>query len=267
MTTTSPLQPGVNSQYDPDSAPNQPFNCGPTTVTNALRFHQDRDYPIEATRNLATSADGRGTTAAQRKVMFDRRGTSAEVIHLSHAQVKATLNGRRAMDIALLMGKIPLAIRKRPFSGSHSVEGLAVGSAKCPVHQTIEPGIWVNNPDHHVSRGEPARYFYPDHAWIPAYDALGGWCVRPMKEKVIVTRVPYKKTCVVTASPSLRARSGPGTNFTVVKSLSKGFRFTSAQLEKAGGAYTVGSTTRRDWLSFVLNGKTVWVARGYVKEV
>lgn len=264
MVAVSPLEAPVNSQYDPDSAPNQAYNCGPTTVTNILLFHQDRDYPINETRRLATTTNYRGTTAAERKVMLDRRGTPAEVVRLSAAEVKASLNGRRALDLALLMGKIPLAIRKFSFSGSHSVEAIAVGAARCPIHGTIEQGIWINDPNFHRDRGESPRAFYPDHAWIPAYEALGGWVIRPTKDKVLPTRITYRKTC--TTLTRLHARTGPGTNYLSLQVLPLGYRFSSLQLEQAGGSYSADGRTRRDWLSFNLGGREVWVARGYVRE-
>jgi hypothetical protein len=256
---TSPTQPPGKSQYDPDSAPDEGYNCGPTTVVNVLQFHKDRVFPIEQTRALATSSHGRGTSTSERKTMLDRRGIASSVRHLSPDQVKALLNGRRSFDIALLMSKIPLAIRVRPFSGSHSVEAVAKGVSQG------SPGIWVNNPDYHRDRDQRARYFYPDRYWIPAFLALGGWCVVPDKDKVITTRTAYRKSCTTTAGVNLR--SGPGTQYTRLRTVASGTHFTSIQLETAGGAYSANGKTRRDWLSFSFNGRVVWVARAYVKEV
>ena len=261
MTTlyVTPFQPPPNSQYDPDSAPDQNFNCGPTTVTNVVKFHREIDFPIEQTRALATSSHGTGTSTSQRKVMMDRRGVPSSVRHLTPSQVKSLLDGKRTFDLALLMSQIPLSIRRRPFPGSHSVEALAKGIVNG------EAGIWVNNPDFNRSRGEPSRYFYPDRYWIAAFNALGGWAVVPDNDKVISTRIAYKKAC--TAIASLNLRSGPGTSYTRVATVAAGFKFTSISLERAGGAYPAGQgTTRRDWLSFNYQGRLVWVARAFVKE-
>jgi len=266
MVLTSPTQVNPNSQYDSDSAPNQNWNCGPTTVTNVLKFHKDRDFPIEATRNLATSQNGTGTTSGQRKIMMEKRGLASAVRYINATQVRQLLNGKRAFEISLLMSMIPLSIRKRPFAGSHSVMAESKG------YRNGQRGIWVKNPDFHRSRGEPSRYFYPDKYWIPAFHALGknwlgrtgGWAVVPDKDKVISTRVAYKKSC--TTKAGLNARSGPSTRHSIVKTLPAGYRFTSIQLEKAGGAYPYSGGTRRDWLSFSLNGRLVWVARAYIKE-
>jgi hypothetical protein len=256
--STSPLQPVPNSQYDADSAPNQNYNCGPTTVTNVLQFMVDRDYPINDTRRLATTANYCGTNMSQRKTMFDKRGVPASVQHYSHAQVKARLNGHCAFDLALMMGEIPLVIRKRPFAGAHSVEAVAQGYAICPQHGVKEPGIWVNNPDY--NRGhQPYRYFYPDHAWQPAYDKLGGWCVVPDKDKVIPTRTAFVRKCKVNAA--CWARTGPGTQYTQIKVMPVGTLFTSTLKETNGGLY---AGNRKDWIGFTLNGRTVWCAAAYI---
>ena len=259
MVYTTTTQHPPNSQYDPDSDPNEAYNCGPTTVTNSVKFMVDKDYGIEATRNLATSRNGSGTTTSERKIMFDRRGVPADVLHLSPSEVKVKLNGKKTFDLALLMSKIPLSIRKRPFPGSHSVEAIAKGT------KNGEPGIWVNNPDFHRDRGEPSRYFYPDRYWIPAYQALGGWCVVPRKDKVFTTRTSYVRKLKTTAG--VNARSGPSTKHSIVKVLPAGYAFTSIQRETAGGTYVAGGQTRRDWVSFNLNGRLVWVAQGYTKGV
>jgi hypothetical protein len=249
----------ANSQYDADSAPNQNYNCGPTTVTNIVRFHRDRDFRINDTRRLATSRNYTGTTTSERRTMAERRGVPAEVRHLTAAQVKSLLNGRRAIDLALLMGKIPLSIRKRPFAGSHSVLGI-----ERAVKDGVT-GIIVYNPDYHRDRDQPSRYFYPDKYWVPAFTALGGWAVVPENQKVIVTRIAYRRKLRTTAGVNLR--SGPGTQYTRRATVPAGFTFTSVQLEKAGGAYKVGATTRRDWLSLSYNGRLVWVARGFCREI
>ena len=259
MVYTTTTQHPSNSQYDSDSAPNQPYNCGPTTVTNSVKFMVDKDYGIEATRNLVTSRNGNGTTTSERKAMFGKRGVPADVLHLSVSEVRAKLNGKKTFDMALLMSKIPLSIRKRPFSGSHSVEAIAKGI------KDGQSGIWVNNPDFHRDRGEPSRYFYPDAYWIRAYQALGGWCVVPRRDKVISTRTAYVRR-LQTAS-SVNARSGPSTGHSVVRILAAGYAFTSIQRETAGGTYVAGGATRRDWVSFNLNGRLVWVAQGHTKGV
>lgn len=265
MVLKSPFGVKANSQYDRDSAPNEPYNCGPTTVTNVLLFHQDRDYPINETRRLATTANGRGTRSAERKVMFDKRGTPAEVVSLTPSEVRQTLNGLRTMDMALLMSKIARKVRVRPFRGAHSVAAIGVGRAKCPMHGVVERGLWVDNPDFHASRGEVSRYFYPDHEWVPAFKALGSWCVRPKRDKVISTRVPFRHDCKLRIARA--ARSGPGMAYSRVKRLPEGFRFKSIELEKEGGTYQANGRVRTDWVSFNLNGRLVWVKRAYVKVI
>lgn len=248
-----------NSQYDPDSFPNGTVNCGPTTVTNSLRFHTGRDYPINETRRLAKTTNGTGTNLAERKKMFERRGVPAEILHLSYAAMKKHLDGTRTFDLPLLMSKIPLSVRRRPFGGTHSVEALSSAVVNGV------PGVYVNNPDYHRDRdGEYSRTFIPDVYLRPAYEALGSWICSPSKPRVVATRRAYKKKCRSTASVNLR--SGPGTKYSVVRLVPSGYAFTSIQVETAGGSYVAGGKTRRDWLSLNYNGRLVWVARGFVKE-
>lgn len=246
-----------NSQYDSDSAPNQNVNCGPTTVTNFLKFQTGRDWPINDTRRLATTVDGTGTSLAQRKTMSDKRGVPAEILHLSYAGLKSRLDGTRTLDLPLLMSKIPLSIRKRPFSGSHSVEALVAGVVNGV------PGVWVNNPDYH--RGlQPSRYFFPDQYLKPAWEALGSWVCRPQAARVVPTRIAYKRTFQTLATVNLR--TGPGTQYSSFILVPAGRTYTSIQLEKAGGSYEAYGVTRRDWLSLSFNGHLLWVARGFVRE-
>jgi hypothetical protein len=265
--TRDPWSAPTNSQYDPDSAPNQNVNCGPTTVTNCLRFMQDKDYRIEDTRNLATSRNGIGTNSSQRKVMFDKRGTAASVRYLTADAVRKLLTGTRAFELSLKMSEIPLSIRKRPFSGGHSVEAVAVGI------KNGERGIWVHNPDYHRDRGEPSLYFYPDQHWIRAFYALGGnwlgqkggWAVVPDKPKVIPSRSIYRHTLLVTILCNFR--SGPGRQFSIIKTLPIGTQLKTIEIETDGGSYVVKGVTRHDWVSAVINGKPGWIGRGQAKEI
>lgn len=249
-----------NSQYDPDSAPNGSVNCGPTTVTNALKFQTGRDWPINDTRRLAKKTNGTGTNLAERKIMFGGRGVPAEILHLSYADMKRHLDGTRTFDLPILMSKIPLKIRRRPFAGTHSVEAL------CNAVVNGVSGVYVNNPDYHRERDfEYSRTFIPDVYLKAAYEALGSWICSPSHPRVVATRVAYKRSLKTTASVNLR--SGPGTKYSVVKLVPAGFRLTSIQLEKAGGAYGAAGKTRTDWLSLNYAGRLVWVARAFTKEL
>lgn len=249
-----------NSQYDPDSFPNGNVNCGPTTVTNSLKFQTGRDWPINETRRLATPVNGTGTNLAQRKIMFGKRGVPAEILHLSYADMKKRLDGTRTFDLPLLMSKIPLSVRRRPFAGSHSVEAL------CNAVVNGVSGVYVNNPDYHRARDfEYSRTFIPDQYLKAAYEAMGSWICIPASARVVPTRLAYKRSCKTTAGVNLR--SGPGTQYSVVKLVPVGLAFTSIQLERAGGAYVAAGKSRRDWLSFNYGGRLVWVARAFTREL
>jgi hypothetical protein len=76
--------------------------------------------------------------------------------------------------------------------------------------------------------------------------------------------VPYKHKVKVTASPTLNVRSGPSAGTpTVSPDLKNGTIVTTTQLRRSGGRYVINGTVRTDWLGFIRDGKTVWIARGY----
>jgi hypothetical protein len=239
MATVSPLDVSPNFQYDADSAPNQAYNCGPTTITNIVKYHRDLDFGINDTRRLAVTTNYRGTNSGERKLMLLRRGVACSIRSLTGSQVKSLLTNRRVIELALKMNYIPRVVRLHGFTGTHSVAALANTYSICPVHQRTEPGIWVFDPN--FRRGdEPAkrRIFYPDHYWIPAFVNYGGWAVVPDADKVITTRVAWRKTCTVLPTDGLVVRSGPGTNYSRLGLLARGSKFTSIELEKAGSSYT-----------------------------
>lgn len=249
----------ANSQYDDDSAPNEAWNCGPTTVTNVIRYQKGVDYPINATRRLATSSYHTGTNLSERKVMFEKRGVAASIHHLAYSDMKRRLDGTRTIELPVLMSEIPLSVRGRPFPGSHSVEAL------CNAVVNGVSGVYINNPDFHEERHERSRYFIPDRYLKQAYDALGSFCTIPDHSRVMPSRVRYVRKCRTTAT--VRLRSGPSTKHSIVHTAPHGFSFTSLQLEKIGGTYLVDGRTHRDWLSLNYQGRVVWVARGYTKEI
>lgn len=243
-----------NSQYDADSAPNQNVNCGPTTVTNVAKYHVGRDFPINETRRLATTVNGTGTSISQIKTMLDKRGIPSDVTHLDYVGLKKRLDGTRTFDVAVLMAKIPLAIRRRAFAGTHSLEAL------CNAVVGGVSGVYVNNPDFRAPAS--GRTFIPDQYLKAAFDALGGWAVIPSKPRVVTSRTAYKKKMV--AVGAVNARSGPAVTFARRTTVASGHQFTSARLETRGGLYAAG--TRRDWVSLIVGGRELWVARKYVKE-
>lgn len=259
----SPLESDSELQWDPDSYPNFGYNCGPSSIEKVANYFKNlATYGIEKTRDLATSADKRGTTIAEQSTMLMKRGIENDALHLTPAQVREKIaSQRRPVSIALKMSYIPDAIKGNSFDGNHSVTALALGVVNG------EPGIWVNEPNQR--RGSSTykkNRFFPDRYWMKAYNALGSWAVVPEKDKYIPTRRPYVKNCTVIARPYLNIRTAPTSTATDVGNLNYGATFKSNLIETAGGYYTVGTTKRRDWLGYIRNGRQVWVARGHCKE-
>jgi hypothetical protein len=258
----SPLDSDSELQWDQDSIPNQPYNCGPSSAEKVANYFKNlTKYGIERTRNLATSRDKTGTTAAEQSTMLMKRGVDNDAQRISPAKVKQYLaSGRRPLMLAILMGAIPDDIKGHSFDGSHSVAALANGIVDG------QPGIWVNEPNQkRGSKTYKKNRFYPDRYWMKGYELLGKWAIVPSKDKVIPSRRPYKKACTV-MTDVLNIRTAPSAQAADIGNLSRGDKFTSNLIETAGGTYLVGGKLRRDWLGYVRNGKQVWVARAYCKE-
>jgi hypothetical protein len=79
---------------------------------------------------------------------------------------------------------------------------------------------------------------------------------------------PYVHTVQVTASPTLNVRAQPTTTAAIVApALAHGQTIKTTLLRVNGGKYVVGGVVRQDWLGFLRNGKTLWVARGWTKLI
>lgn len=258
----SPLDSPDELQWDPDSAPNYGYNCGPSSVEKSANYYKDLiTYGIERTRDLVPNLNKRGTTIAQQSTMLMKRGVENDAVRISPEAVKSYLkSGRRPVVLALKMSFIPTPIKGNSFDGAHSVTALVNGV------KDGEPGIWVNEPNQRrgSSTYQKSRFF-PDRYWKPAFRALGNWAIVPKNDKVIPTRRPLVKKWIVT-TPVLNIRSAPRTEARDVGNLTKGATFKSNLIELAGGSYRVGGSSSKTWLGFVRNGRQVWVARGYCKE-
>jgi hypothetical protein len=103
--------------------------------------------------------------------------------------------------------------------------------------------------------------------WMPIGDLAhlnGAW----KSADQVVHPIPWVKTILVTARPTLRMRRTPSVKAPVVGSLPHNHKQPTRQLEKYGGAYrTASGKTRTDWLQVNHGGKTGWIARGYTRTV
>ena len=250
-------------QSRPDSAPNRPYNCGPASITHIARYYTDRDAGINATRRLAGVPDGRGTLPSERALMLARRGVPCRADRIGGSQL-LTLVRTRPVSVAMLMAKVPAPYRRYSFAGLHELTAVATRSG---VNGVAEMAFM--DPNYGWPDGEtgytPRLIWMPYGVWHPAFMASGGWAVIPDHDKVIRTRRKYVRKCI--AKQAVNVRSGPRLSARRVTTLADGAKFTSTKLEKQGGAYTgPGGKRRTDWLAFTRNGRTVWVARAYIRE-
>lgn len=249
-------------QSRPDSAPNKPYNCGPASVVHTARFYKDRDYGINATRQLGCPHTKVGTYPYERQIMFEKLGIKAKADRYSIPQLVALLHQKRWGTASFHMAKIPSPYRQYSFTGYHEMAIVGVKSGDSPDIAVMDPNYgWPDG-----STGYRPQYIWlPFAIWSVAYKAAGGWAVIADAAKVIPSRRPYVKKCTVTSN-GVNVRTGPGLSYTRVTSLSRGATFISTKIETKGGRYVVNGVTRRDWLAFIRNGRTVWIARAFVRE-
>lgn len=181
---TSVDQVPRRSQWEGNSWPNQPFNCGPTCVAWEADYYRDAVFGIEETRNLATLRDGDGTSAEEQAVMLAKRGVPCHVEQPSMAQLKAHLNTRPVV-IGMLMSSIPAAVRGHSFLGVHAV----VGRKNAVVNGVS--GIMVMDPNFgygHTPDATNGNRFYPDSYVLNARLVNGIWrrTVVPNSAKAVV---------------------------------------------------------------------------------
>lgn len=258
----SPLQSNSELQWDPDSEPDQGYNCGPSSAEKVANFYKNLlFYGITRTRKLGTSRTKSGTNTTEQKRMLDGRKVPSTVQRLSPSEIKSNLTtSRKPLILWLFMREIPDSIKGSSFDGNHAVAALANGWVDG------EPGIWVNEPNQRRGSAQyRAKRFYPDRYWTKASAAIGRYVIVPDKPKVIPTRLPLRKTWVVT-SVALNIRSGPSAATADVGTFVKGKTFKSNLIETQGGKYTVNGKVHDEWLGLIRDGKQRWVAKAYCKE-
>jgi hypothetical protein len=301
----TPYESPAEFQWDVDSAPEQPRNCGPSSATKvAVFFRDDPSFGIQKTRLLGCQRVGTGTNLTEQRTMLERRGVPSSVYAWSPDDVrKALASGRRPFIIWMDLSAVPAAIQIEPFNGKHAMCALGLGRALCRVHNVVENGIWIMDPNFHrdVTVKTPnmplprERVFYPDHAWIDGMKAIGRWVVVPDKAKAAPpvpappppapapppkpvpapipkppapapTRVTYVRNVRVVAQAGLAVRAHPTTTATAFAHLPYGTVKTTRQLEKAGGRYRVGTVIHDEWVSVVVNGRIGWIAFYWTRQ-
>lgn len=166
-------------QWEANSSPNQPYNCGPTSVSFVADFYRDATFGIEATRDLGAVHNGDGTSGAEQAVMLAKRGVPCANRAVTLAELKKTIGGGlRPVVIGMLMSRVPAAIRGHSFTGVHAVV------ARQNAVVSGQTGVLIMDPNfgygHSVDSTNGAR-FYPDS--IVAGAMAGYTAVVPNSEK------------------------------------------------------------------------------------
>lgn len=135
---TSALASPPRFQWEPNSAPSQAYNCGPTCVTQIAEFYKDRWFSIEETRRLITSCC-HATTYSQQRDMLNRRGVPAVIYNITSLRQLHTITdtGTRPVILALYMARVPASVRGHSFTGWHAVV----------VRKGVTGGFWVTDPN------------------------------------------------------------------------------------------------------------------------
>lgn len=269
------LERPAQFQWDSDSS-DKSDNCVPTVIAQIAGFYRDSHVSPDAARVAMTGSKWGGPTNHQQAVAgLLRLGVSSAVEGTEFPSgVRSRLNQGYPLAVMVDYAKIPKNRAYRTdfnFNGWHEVL-----FCKTDTVNGVQ-GVWVRDPDH----GSPARperpdkTFWPDSVWVPAFKlaTLGrGYVCRPAKLKAAPPPPPpdprpYSRIVEVTAKPYANIRSTPNATSADVGNLPTGTRIKTILIRAHGGTYMVGTTTRTDWLGFVRNGKTVWIARGYTKLI
>jgi len=168
-------------QWEPSSVPNQPYNCGPTSVAFIADFYRDATFGIEETRDLGAVHNGDGTSGPEQSIMLARRGVPNTVQAQSVAAVKQWIaSGRRPVLLGLRMSVVPAAVRGHSFTGIHAV------AARENAMVAGQSGVFIMDPNFGYGQTvdvQNGARFYPDSVLAAAMTGLTA--VVPNAEKVV----------------------------------------------------------------------------------
>ncbi len=190
MVYSSALTAPKRFQFEENSAPSKPENCGPTCVTAIAGFYKDRYYGIETTRRLVTGCCT-PTSAWQQAEMLRKRGVPCSVREInSLAELRMlTGNGRRPTLIGIQMSRVPPSVRGHDFQGWHAVLVLAAPTG----------GFWLTDPNFSPAGGirpDPDRgqKWYSDAVMQNAFiNNSPRYSVVPDAAKVVTAPAPTQE--------------------------------------------------------------------------
>lgn len=264
-------RPGFKKQWNDPSGTLDWFNCTMASGAMALDFDTLGHVDVLPGTLRAVSHDSIGGTGLGSPGLETAWAHYGQVLHIQTGAdfpvMMTALREYRAVVAQGMYGALPKAYRSPlnslGFTGPHAV-------ALLPEFQS----------DGDVLMGDPLNDKY---IWVPQsalhtfMAALGSaelgsssklfFASSDAHRPVVTDPVPYVHTVEVTASVAVNIRENPTGASADVGDFKHGARFKTTHLRRYGGRYIVNGTMRTDWLGFLHNGETDWVARAYTKVV
>lgn len=178
-------------QWEDNSAPSQPWNCGPTCATAIAEDYEGVNFHIEVTRRTVTSCC-HSTTYQQQAAMLTARGVPATLVNItSLKQLHALVDGgHRPVILAIYMARVPYSVRGHSFTKWHAIvcrDGAYKGTR----------GFWMNDPNFSPpggSRPDPTggKRFYSDAVVQSAFlNNYQHWAIVPNRPKTTTQYVKF----------------------------------------------------------------------------
>ena len=185
--------------------------------------------------------------------------------------VLVALKQSRAVVLQGMYGKLPAAyqspLNSLSFTGPHAVALLPEFNAAGDIlmgDPLNNKYIWV--PQVYLKSFANALGARDLGSSLPQRIFFGASDAHVPAPPVTPDPVPYVHTVEVTATV-LNIREEPRGSSKDVGDFRHGARIKTTLLRRKGGAYTVSGVVRTDWLGFLHDGETDWVARAYTKVV
>lgn len=263
------LERPAQFQWDSDSYPCKSDNCRPTAAAMIAGYYRDMRINIHSMRKAMQNGSGvcGGTNCIESARGMTKYGVRAGYSRLYASGIKTKVRAGIPVDMPVLYRLIPKSLRQDDnFGGLHSVVACKIATKNGVL------GMLIRDPDR-WGTGKVSYVFWPDSAWIPAFNATDRWCAYPLSAKKISSSVlpyssyPYVKKVRINAN-GLRVRSAPNLSGRIEKSLARGTIVSVAIKTDKGGIYTGPSGKSTSWVAYKdSSGKYHWIAAAYVSVV
>ena len=264
-------RPGFKKQWGDPSGTLDWFNCTMAAGAMVLDFDTLGHVDVLPGTLRSHSGDSSGGTGLGSPGLERAWAYYGQTLHVQtgddFAGVVTALRSYKAVVSQGMYGALPKVYRSPlnslSYTGPHAV-------ALLPEFQA----------DGDVLMGDPLndKYIWVPQAAIRSFMAALGaaqlgsasklfFASSDAHKPVVIDPVKYVHTVVVTADPYVNIRETPSAGSADVGNLNKGAKVATTWLRRYGGAYIVNGQKRTDWLGFMHNGETDWIARAYTKVV